>query len=252
MPGLAAVTSRISCCIGAVLTLPPAFRRACLDHRFDLAWTVWAQHCLRWQRAEYAQMSIWPGAEHLCPPLRDCTIREDHARAVGNCRSTSKARSSRWMIAGSARGRETYPNHRRGKSDNGTRFRRRDLRLNFCASFESMSRRAWPSVARLVAAAEKAGRDVGALILMMVSPTRRMPQHWRNGTLQAGVDLEALAWRDAQAGRRPQQGPPRHKEPADADGKRSCRPAWAFSSVYASTPACSDELAGSRGYAASC
>src|SRR5260370_29501230 len=80
---------------------------------------------------------------------------------------------------------------------------------NFCGSFGiNEPTRVAPSGARLGAAAEKAGRDVGALILMMViadETDAAALAKWEH--YKAGVDLEALAWRDAQAGDDPSKDP---------------------------------------------
>jgi pyrimidine oxygenase len=72
---------------------------------------------------------------------------------------------------------------------------------NFCTGGESNQPTAVaPSVARLVDATAKAGRDCGALILQMIiadeTDTAAMAK-WKH--YKAGTDIEALAWRDAQA-----------------------------------------------------
>ena len=64
------------------------------------------------------------------------------------------------------------------------------------------------SVARLVAANEETGRDCGALILQMViadETDAAAMAKWEH--YKAGTDLEALAWRDAQAEDDPSRDP---------------------------------------------
>jgi pyrimidine oxygenase len=65
-----------------------------------------------------------------------------------------------------------------------------------------------PSVARLVAATKETGRDCGALILIMIiaDETDAAAQaKWEH--YKAGTDLEALAYRDAQAEDDPNKDP---------------------------------------------
>ena len=65
-----------------------------------------------------------------------------------------------------------------------------------------------PSVARLVEATAATGRDCGALILQMViadETDASAMAKW--GHYKAGTDIEALAWRDAQAEDDPTKDP---------------------------------------------
>src|SRR5262249_55241714 len=91
------------------------------------------------------------------------------------------------------------------QSDNGTRFAAETCDYNFCGSFGiNEPTRVAASVARLVAAADVTGRDVGALILTMViadETDAAAMAKWEH--YKAGVDLEAIAWRDSQAGEDP-------------------------------------------------
>jgi pyrimidine oxygenase len=213
MAGLAAVTSRIQLLASvAVLTLPPAFAArmaATIDSishgRFGL------NIVSGWQRAEYAQMGIWPGAEHYARRYEYCTeyvkiMRElwDTGRSdfkgaffqMDDCRLSPRPQKP-IQIVGAA------------QSDAGTRFAAEICDYNFCASFGiNEPTRVAPSVARLNEAAKETGRDVGALILMMVIADETddaAMAKWEH--YKAGVDLEALAWRDAQAGDDPNKDP---------------------------------------------
>jgi pyrimidine oxygenase len=65
-----------------------------------------------------------------------------------------------------------------------------------------------PSVARLIDATAESGRDCGALILQMViadETDAAAMAKWEH--YKAGTDLEALAWRDAQAEDDPSKDP---------------------------------------------
>jgi pyrimidine oxygenase len=95
------------------------------------------------------------------------------------------------------------------QSDNGTRYAAQYADYNFCGSFGvNQPTAVGPSVARLVAATEETGRDCGALVLTMViadetdAAAMAKWEHYREG-----ADLEALAWRDAQAEDDPSQDP---------------------------------------------
>ena len=94
------------------------------------------------------------------------------------------------------------------QSDNGTKYAAKYADYNFCASFGYNAPKAVePSVARLLKANEEAGRDCGALILTMIIADETddaANAKWEH--YKAGTDLEALAYRDAQADGRPEHG----------------------------------------------
>jgi pyrimidine oxygenase len=205
MAGLAAVTTKIQLFASvAVLTLPPALAARMTSTIDSIAPGRFGLNIVSgWQRAEYAQMGLWPGAEHYARRYEYCseyvrimrelweTGRSDFKGAffkMDDCRLSPRPRKA-IQIIGAA------------QSDNGTRFAAETCDYNFCASFGiNEPALVAPSVARLVAAAEQAGRDVGALILMMViadETDAAAMAKWDH--YKAGVDLEALAWRDAQA-----------------------------------------------------
>jgi pyrimidine oxygenase len=209
MAGLAAVTSKIQLFASvAVLTLPPALAARMASTIDSIAPGRFGLNIVSgWQRAEYAQMGLWPGAEHYARRYEYCseyvkimrelweTGRSDFKGAffqMDDCRLSPRPQKA-IQIIGAA------------QSDNGTRFAAETCDYNFCGSFGiNEPTRVAPSVARLVAAAEQAGRDVGALILMMVIADETddaAMAKWEH--YKAGVDLEALAWRDAQAGEDP-------------------------------------------------
>jgi pyrimidine oxygenase len=164
-----------------------------------------------WQRAEYTQMGIWPGPEHYKRRYEYCAeyvtiMRELWATGRSNlkgnffqmddCRVSPLPQAS-VKIIGAA------------QSDNGTKFAAEYCDYNFCASYGiNEPTRFAPSVARLVEASRKTGRDVGALILMMViadETDEAAIAKWEH--YKAGTDLEAIAWRDSQAQDDPNKDP---------------------------------------------
>ena len=113
------------------------------------------------------------------------------------------------------------------QSDNGTRFAAQYADYNFCASGGINAADAVaPSVARLVAATQETGRDCGALVLHMIiadETDAAAMAKWEH--YKAGTDVEALAYRDAQAEDDPNQDPYSQAEPAPhARASTSCRP----------------------------
>jgi pyrimidine oxygenase len=213
MAGLAAVTTRIQLFASvAVLTIPPpvAARMAVtidsISHgRFGV------NIVSGWQRAEYTQMGIWPGAEHYRRRYEYCAeyvtiMRELWATGrcdlkgqffqMDDCR-VSPLPQAPIKIIGAA------------QSDSGTRFAAQHCDYNFCASFGvNEPTKLAPSVARLVEASARIGRDVGAIVLMMVIADETDAAafaKWEH--YKAGVDLEAIAWRDAQAEDDPNKDP---------------------------------------------
>src|ERR1700683_3446745 len=213
MAGLAATTSRIKLfATCAVLTMPPpiAARMAVtidgISHgRFGV------NIVSGWQRAEYTQMGIWPGPEHYKRRYEYCAeyvtiMRELWATGrsslkgnffqMDDCR-VSPLPQAPVKIIGAA------------QSDNGTKFAAEYCDYNFCASYGINEPTGFaPSVARLVEASKKTGRDVGALILMMViadETDQAAMAKWEH--YKAGTDLEAIAWRDSQAQDDPNKDP---------------------------------------------
>ena len=93
------------------------------------------------------------------------------------------------------------------QSDAGTRYAAQHADYNFCASFGLNKPKAIElSVARLVKATEETGRKCGALILTMViadETDEAAMAKWEHYV--AGTDVEAIAYRDAQARDDPSQ-----------------------------------------------
>jgi len=156
-----------------------------------------------WQRREYTQMGIWPGAEHYRRRYDYCAeyvgvMRElwatGHSDFKGDFFQMDDCRCLPMPTA-------KIPIICAAQSDNGTRYAAQYADYNFCGSGGvNQPTRVAPSVARLVAATAETGRHCGALILQMIIADETddaAMAKWEH--YKAGVDHEALAYRDAQA-----------------------------------------------------
>jgi pyrimidine oxygenase len=213
MAGLAAVTSRIQLfATCAVLTMPPpiAARMAVTidsisNGRFGI------NIISGWQRREYTQMGIWPGAEHYRRRYDYCgeyvtvmqelwqTGRSDFKGdffQMDDCRCLPLPTAKVPIICAA-------------QSDAGTQFAARYADYNFCSSGGiNTPTMVAPSVGRLVQATKDAGSNCGALVLTMViadETDAAAMAKWEH--YKAGTDHEALAYRDAQASDDPSRDP---------------------------------------------
>ena len=208
MAGIAAVTQRIQLFASvAVLTLPPAFCARMAVTIDSIAPGRFGMNIVSgWQPTEYKQMGLWPGEEHFAKRYEYCseyvTVMKDlwtHGQSdfkgdffqMDDCR-LAPLPSKRIEIVGAA------------QSDRGMRFVAEHGDYCFCgAGGLNQPEHVAPVVARLLAAAAAAasGRDVGALILLMIIADRTDElamakwDHYVEGT-----DLEALAWQRREAG----------------------------------------------------
>jgi pyrimidine oxygenase len=213
MAGLAAVTTRIQLfATCAVLTMPPPIAARMAMTIDSIAPGRFGVNIISgWQRAEYAQMGIWPGAEHYKRRYQYCaeyvtimkqlwTTGQSDFKGdffqMDDCRCSPLPSRDIPIICAA-------------QSDAGTKYAAEYADYNFCNSFginkpTSMG----PSVARLVAATQQTGRKCGALILVMIiadETDEAAMAKWEH--YKAGTDLEALAWRDAQSGDDPNTDP---------------------------------------------
>ncbi len=206
MAGLAAVTQRIKLfATAAVLTLPPAIAARMAVTIDSIAPGRFGVNLVTgWQHAEYSQMGLWPGEEHFAHRYTYCAeyaqiMRElwEDGRSdlkgrfftMDDCRLLPKPSAPIEIISA-------------GQSDAGMAFAAEHANFNFLSGAgENEVTGIGKQVARLRAATEKTGRDVGALALIMViaDETDEAAQaKWEH--YKRGVDREALAWRDGQAG----------------------------------------------------
>ncbi len=213
MAGLASVTSRIQLfATCAVLTMPPpiAARMAVtidsISHgRFGI------NIISGWQRREYTQMGIWPGAEHYRRRYDYCgeyvtIMRELWERGQSDFKGDFfQMDDCRCLPLPTAK----IPIICAAQSDNGTRFAARYADYNFCSSGGiNTPTLVAPSVARLVEATKAAGTQCGALVLTMViadETDEAAMAKWEH--YKAGTDTIALAYRNAQAEDDPTRDP---------------------------------------------
>ena len=213
MAGLAAVTSRIQLfATCAVLTMPPPIAARMAVTIDSIAPGRFGMNIISgWQRAEYAQMGIWPGAEHYKRRYQYCaeyvTIMKELWSAgqsdfKGDFFSMDDCRCSPLPS-------RPIPIICAAQSDAGTQYAATHADYNFCVSFGINTPTAMAgSVARLVAATEKTGRKCGALILVMIiadETDEAAMAKWEY--YKAGTDYEALAWREEQSGDDPSTDP---------------------------------------------
>ncbi len=205
MAGLAAVTRRIKLFASvAVLTMPPPFAARMAVTIDSIAPGRFGINIVSgWQPTEYQQMGIWPGEAHFAKRYEYCSeyvtiMRDLWQTGVSNhkgeffqmddCRLAPQP-SARIEVVGAA------------SSDRGMRFVAEHGDYCFCgAGGLNQPERAGAAAARLLKQAEATGRDVGALILLMIiaDVTDELAMaKWNH--YKAGTDLEALAWQRTQA-----------------------------------------------------
>ncbi len=213
MAGLAAVTQRIQLfATCAVLTMPPPLTARMAVTIDSISHGRFGVNIISgWQRREYTQMGIWPGAEHYRRRYEYCaeyvSIMNElwetgHSDFKGdffqmdNCQLLPMPSKKIPIICAA-------------QSDAGTRFAAQYADYNFCGSGGvNEPTKLAPSVARLVKATEETGRDCGALVLQMIiadETDAAAEAKWEH--YKAGTDLEALAHRDAQASDDPNPDP---------------------------------------------
>jgi pyrimidine oxygenase len=213
MAGLAAVTSRIQLfATCAVLTMPPPIAARMAVTIDSIAPGRFGINIISgWQETEYSQMGIWPGASHYARRYEYCqeyvtVLRELWATGqsdfkgefftMEDCRCSPLPSKMIPIICA-------------GQSDRGTQFAAEYTDYNFVVGFGINTPTAVaPSVARLVAANERAGRNCGALVLTMIiadETDAAAMAKWEH--YKAGTDFEAIAWRDGQAKNDPGKDP---------------------------------------------
>ncbi|WP_431267922.1 pyrimidine utilization protein A [Dankookia sp. P2] len=206
MAGLAAVTSRIKLFASvAVLSIPPALIARMAVTCDSISHGRFGVNIVSgWQKAEYTQMGIWPGDAHFERRYEFCeeyvtVLRDLWTTGVSNhkgpyfqmedCRLDPQPMAPIEIIAA-------------GQSNRGMRFAAEHADYNFLSGGgintpQSLA----PHVERLRAATAASGRNCGALALTMIiadETDELAMKKWDHYV--AGTDLEALAWRDGQAG----------------------------------------------------
>jgi len=204
MAGLAAVTSRIQLfATCAVLTTPPPFAARMAVTIDSISNGRFGINIISgWQRREYEQMGIWPGAGHYKRRYQYCaeyvTVMQELWAAgrsdfkgeffqMDDCRCLPMPSGKIPIISA-------------GQCEAGTRFAVEHADYNFRSGGGiNEPTRVAESVGRLVIANEAAGTKCGALVLTMViadetdAAAMAKWEHYKTGT-----DHEAIAWRDSQ------------------------------------------------------
>jgi pyrimidine oxygenase len=207
MAGLAAVTKRIQLfATCAVLTMPPPIAARMAVTIDSIAPGRFGLNIISgWQRAEYTQMGIWPGAEHYKRRYEYCaeyvtimkelwaTGRSDFKGdffQMDDCRMKPMPQRPIKIVCAA-------------QSDAGIAFAARYGDYNFSASLGGVNKPTSfaNSVARLMAETQRVGRPLGVLVVMMIIAEETDEAAMAKWELyKRGTDMEALAWRDYQAG----------------------------------------------------
>jgi pyrimidine oxygenase len=206
MAGLAAVTERIKLYASvAVLTIPPAIVARMASTIDSIAPGRFGVNIVSgWQKAEYDQMGLWPGDDYFArrydysteyvKVLRELweTGRSDFKGeffTMNDCRLSPRPGAPMKVVCA-------------GQSPRGMQFAAEFGDYNFIAATGENNPTSFaPLNAQLTAAAAKAGRDVGAYVLLMViadETDEAARAKWRHYV--EGTDHEALAWLGGQAG----------------------------------------------------
>ncbi|MGC4012743.1 MAG: pyrimidine utilization protein A [Pseudomonas sp.] len=204
MATLAPVTSKIKLFAStAILTLPPALvARMAVTIDSAAPGRFGINIVTGWAKNEYTQMNLWPGDDYFgyrydysseyVQVMRDLwetgqsDFKGKHFQ-MDDCRLLPKP-SGPIKIVGA------------GQSERGMEFVSQYGDYNFvtCGGINKPKQHQ-PTVERLMSAAEKSGRDVGAYILCMVIADETDEtafakwEHYR-----AGTDIDALAWMAAE------------------------------------------------------
>src|ERR1700722_2030384 len=205
MAGLAAATTRIKLfATCAVLTMPPPIAARMAVTVDSISHGRFGVNIISgWQRREYTQMGIWPGAEHYKRRYEYCA---EYVSVMQELWATGQSDfkgdffhmdDCRLLPMPTAK----IPIICAAQSDAGTRFAAQYADYNFCGSGGiNEPTKVAPSIARLVKATEESGRKCGALVLQMIIADETddaAEAKWEH--YKAGTDHEALAYRDWQA-----------------------------------------------------
>ncbi len=213
MAGLAAVTERIKLfATCAVLTMPPPLTARMAVTIDSISHGRFGVNIISgWQRREYAQMGIWPGADHYNRRYDYCGEYVSVMRELWDTGRSDfkgdffKMDDCRCLPMPTAR----IPIISAGQSDAGTRYAAQYADYNFCSSGGiNQPTLVASSVARLVAANDAIGGNCGALVLTMIiadETDQAAMAKWEH--YKTGTDHEAIAWRDAQASDDPTRDP---------------------------------------------
>jgi pyrimidine oxygenase len=203
---LAAVTQRIKLfSTAASLAMPPAVvarMAATIDSvapgRFGINLVT------GWQKAEYEQMGLWPGAVHF---ERRYDYLDEYVRVMKDLWENGRSDLQGSFFTMRDCRLEPRPAHPiplvvAGGSDAGLAFAARHCDYNFCAAPDTINEpeAAAAPVERLATAAAAEGRAVKGLIWVSIIAAETDEAAWaRWERYKAGTDLVALGWSKSQA-----------------------------------------------------
>jgi pyrimidine oxygenase len=205
MAALAAVTKRIRLFAStAVLTLPPALAArmattidAVAPGRFGI------NIVSGWQEAEYSQMNMWPGNEHFTRRYQYCG---EYVQVMNDLWQSGKSDFKGDFFQMTDCTLSPQPSGKiqvvaAGQSAVGMEFAATYADYSFCmGEGVNTPTKMAPSVGRLVAAAEKTSRKVGAYALFMVIADETDEAAQAKWDLyKDGADTVALGWMGVQA-----------------------------------------------------
>ncbi|RDW75306.1 putative pyrimidine monooxygenase RutA [Coleophoma cylindrospora] len=200
MSGLAAVTTKIKLFAStAILTLPPAIVARMATTIDSIAPGRFGVNIVTgWQEAEYSQMGIWPGnayfgyrydyATEYVKVMKDLWSKgvsdfDGKHFHMKDCKMSPKPSKDIQIVAA-------------GQSGRGMEFASELADFNFTMGVGVNTPTAFaPGNQRLVEAAAKTGRDVGAYVLFMIiadETDEKAEAKWQ--MYRDGADVEALAW----------------------------------------------------------
>ena len=199
MAGLAAVTSRIRLYAStAVLTIPPAIVARMTSTISDISGGRFGVNIVSgWHKVEYTQMGLWPGDDHFGKRYDYST---EYVRILQDLWTTGQSDLKGEFFQMDACKLSPQPKTpvklvSAGQSDRGMEFAAQYCDFNFALG-EGVNQ---PTLAagvpaRMLAHAQRAGRDVGSYMLYMVIADETDDAAMRKWDLyNAGADKQALA-----------------------------------------------------------
>ncbi|KAF1343811.1 putative pyrimidine monooxygenase ruta [Delphinella strobiligena] len=220
MSALAAVTTKIKLFAStAVLALPPALCARMATTISSVAPGRFGVNIVTgWQSAEYTQMSLWPGDAYFGYRY---DYAEEYVRVMRELWETgsSNLKGKYFTMEDcrlAPRPEAKIPIVAAGQSDRGTKFASEWADFNFTSGKGINTPTAFAEAnQRLVDAAKNTGRDVGAMVLLMViadETDEKAQAKWdlycdgtdmvcRHGLSEADRESEALSWVGGQAGK---------------------------------------------------
>lgn len=200
MAGLAAVTTKIKLFASvAVLTIPPAIVARMTSTIDSISGGRFGVNIVSgWHAKEYSQMGLWPGDQHFAKRYDYSTEYVTIMRELWET-GRSDFKGEYFQMDGcvlSPRPAEPVKVVAAGQSDRGMAFAAELCDYNFCLG-EGVNEptKAAAVPARVLAAGQKTGREIGAYMLYMIIAEETDEEAWAKWKLYVeGADKEALAY----------------------------------------------------------